>query len=327
MNSLKQLPKIELHLHLDGSVDLNIASKITNRSIKDLKKEMQVKESCQSLTDYLKSFKLPLEMMQTKENIEMISTALAQNLKEDNVIYAEIRFAPNLHTQKELSLNEIVESVLNGLKKIDIKTNLILCCMRNNTIEQNKQIIDLAKDWKNKGVVAIDLAGDEANYQTKNFKELFEYAKQLNIPYTIHAGEADHVSSVEAAINFGAKRIGHGIHIIENEKLMNLAISNKILLEVCPTSNVQTLAVPNLNEHPIKKLFKKNIPICINTDNRTVSNITLTEEYQKLKNTFNFTTENFIKMNINAINASFLSNDEKETLKKQYQNKLEQQKI
>lgn len=313
--NFKTFPKIELHVHLDGSIDLNTASSLTGIPIERLKKELQITDHCQSLKEYLTKFKLPLEIMQTKENIEQIATALAKNLKEDGVIYAEIRFAPNLHTKQGLTKKQVVDAVLKGLKKVNIKTNLLLCCMRNDTIESNKKIIDLAQIYH----IAIDLAGDEANYQTEKFSQLFIYAKEKNVPFTIHAGEADGPSSIASALKFGAKRIGHGIHIIENQELMKQAIKNKILLEVCPTSNIQTASAPSYETHPIKQLHENHLQICINTDNRTVSNITLTEEYQKLHTVFHFTKQDFINMNYNAIEASFLTEKEKNELKEKYQ--------
>lgn len=319
--NIKDLPKVELHLHLDGSVDIDIAKKFTNKTKNELINEMIANDKCNNLNDYLTKFSLPVSIMQTKEQLYEISKNLIKQLKEDNVIYAEVRFAPNKHIEK-LTLNEVIDSVLLGLKNNDVKTNLILCMMRDSNVEDNLKIIDLAKEYQDRGVVAIDLAGAESIYKTKDFKILFDYAKRLNIPFTIHAGEADGIESINSAIEFGAQRIGHGIRAIEDSSTIKTINQKNIILEICPTSNIQTNVVSTYKEHPIKILKENNILISINTDNRTVSNITLCEEYKKLKNTFNFSIDDFIEMNINAIKYSFMSEIEKKELIHEYINKL-----
>lgn len=309
---IKNLKKIELHLHLDGSVRVSTAEELLQKN--NLKKDMTISNDTNSLTDYLTKFDLPIKLMQTKENLTRISKELIEDLINDNVIYAEIRFAPNLHIRKGLVLDDVIDSVLEGIKHDSIKTNLILCMMRGASYEENKKIIDLAKKYLNKGVCAIDLAGDEKKYPTCLYGELFKYAKELNIPFTIHAGEAGTTKDIEDAIHYGATRIGHGIKAIENEDIINKLVKNNIALEICPTSNVQTCNVETYSLHPIKKLKDKNVLVTINTDNRTVSNVTLNEEYQLLKQNFHFTTKDFEEMNINAVKTSFLNQEEKEKL-------------
>ena len=309
---LKSLPKVELHLHLDGSVRESTASEILGV---DVSNKMQV-NNCKSLSDYLSKFEIPLIVMQSKENLERISYELAVDLKKDNVIYAEIRFCPILHTKNGLSLEEVIDSVLKGLKKVEIKTNLILCMMRNFEEDENKKIIYLAKKYLNKGVVGIDLAGDESKYKTQNYEHLFDLVKQNNIPFTIHAGEADDYNSVLSAIKFGAKRIGHGVKSVDSIEAIQKIINENVTLEVCPTSNVDTCIVNVYKNHPIKKLYDLGVKITVNTDNNTVSNIDLTGEYEKLLLTFNFTEKDFLNFNMNAIDSAFLTNEEKEELKK-----------
>ena len=296
------IKKIELHLHLDGSIREETANEILGK-----KCNLKAKDKCEDLNEYLEKFEIPSIILQTKENLERVAYELALDLKKDNVIYAEIRFAPLKHLNGGLSLDEVITSVLNGLSKVDIETNLILCMMRNDSFNDNKKVIDLAHKYG----FPIDLAGAEAIYKTKDFKELFKYAKSINVPFTIHAGEADGYESIKAAIDFGASRLGHGIKIIDYPDLINEAKEKGITLEVCPTSNVQTNAVNILKDHPIKKLYDMNVNVCINTDIRTVSNITLEDEYNKLKETFNFTNEDFLKMNLMAIEASFAQDKEK----------------
>ena len=319
IEEIQNMPKIELHLHLDGSVNLDLASKLSNLPLETIKEKMVAKDKCQNLTEYLTKFDFPISLMQTKENLIKIAKTLIQDLENDNVIYAEIRFAPMQHINKGLSLDEIILAILEGLKSEEVKTNLILCLMRNHDYETNLNVINLAEKYLNKGVCAIDLAGDEIKYDINNFQKLFKTAKEKHIPFTIHAGETSSSTAVITAINYGAKRIGHGIKVVNDKQAKELIRQKDILLEVCPTSNVQTNVIDTYSHHPILNFYKKNIPVSINTDNRTVSNITLTEEYIKLYKNFNFTLNDFKQMNIMAINHAFITKEEKEDLLKKIQ--------
>lgn len=315
INEIKKLKKVELHLHLDGSVESKTISDIANIPLKDLESKMIASEKCENLSEYLTKFDTPLEYMQTKENLTLITKELIDYLENQNVIYTEIRFAPMFHTKKGLSYEEVVEAVLEGLKlNKKVKTNLILCMMRGMPIENNLKTIEVTHKYLNKGVCAIDLAGAEDKYPLSEYIDLFKIASEKNIPFTIHAGENGTYKEIELAIKLGAKRIGHGIHSYESEKLQQELKAKNILLEVCPTSNIQTNSIDIYQNHPIYDLYQKGLKICINTDNKTVSNISLNDEYLKLSNTFNFNIEDFKQMNINAIEGSFLSQEEKELL-------------
>lgn len=316
---LIKLPKVELHLHLDGSLSPELASQLAGDNIDEIKKKMIAPAKCQNLSEYLTKFDFPGSLMQTKENLTLISKELINSLSKQNIIYAEIRFAPMFHINKGLTYEEVIEAVLKGLKSNNnIKTNLILCMMRGMPKENNLKTIEIAEKYLNRGVCALDLAGAEDKYPIDEYLELFTIAKTKGIPFTIHAGENGGAEEVKKAINIGAKRIGHGIHSIESDEVINLIKEKNILLEICPTSNVQTNTVKNYQDHPIQKLYNLNIPLCINTDNTTVSNISLTEEYLKILSHFNFTLDDYKKMNINALNSSFLQQDEKEELLKYY---------
>lgn len=323
IEKLKNMPKVELHLHLDGSIPIDLASKLSHLNKENLEKQMIAPTKCKNLSEYLTKFDLPIQLMQTEENLTQIASNLVDKLEQENVIYAEIRFAPNFHTKKGLSLEKVVDSVLKGLaQNKKIKTNLILCMMRGASKEENKKVIDLAEKYLNKGVCAIDLAGAEDKYPLQEYLPLFSLAKEKNIPFTIHAGENGNASEVEKAIKVGAKRIGHGIHSIYDAKVLDLIKEKDILLEICPTSNVQTNAIDTYANHPIRKLYQHHIALSINTDNRTVSNISLTEEYQKLYKTFSFSLNDYQEMNQNAILHSFLSDEEKEELLKKLVNNI-----
>lgn len=313
--NLKNIPKVELHLHLDGSVRLDTASKLTGKSIEEVRSLMIAKEKCHDLNEYLTKFNLANEIMQSQENLTRIAKELVEDLKKDNVIYAEVRFAPLLHTKKGLTGEKVIEAVLLGLKDEDLKVNLILCMMRQFSFEDNLKTIELASKYLDKGVVAIDLAGAEALYPTASFEKLFQIAKDKNIPFTIHAGEADGKDSILSAINFKTKRIGHGVRCIEDNETLNIIKKNNITLEVCPTSNIQTGIFENYYDHPIKKLYDMNVLVTINVDNMTVSNIDLTQEYEKLVKIFNLNIEDLKKINLNAIDAAFLTDKEKQFYK------------
>lgn len=310
--NFKLVPKVELHLHLDGSVDIKTVCDLTGKSVKEVKEEMVASDKCSNLNEYLTKFSLANDIMQTKENIFRVTKELITKLKDDNVIYAEVRFCPLFHLKEGLTQEEVVETVISSLKDNNIKVNLILCMMRNLSFLENKKIIELAYKYLNKGVVALDLAGSESLYKTEDFEELFKIAQSYNIPFTIHAGEADGKNSILKAISFNTKRLGHGIRCIEDMDIVKLIKDKDITLEVCPTSNIQTNIYQDYQSHPIKKLYDLGVLVTINTDNRTVSNITLTEEYQKLNKTFGFNVSDFKRMNINAIKAAFLSEIEKE---------------
>lgn len=309
--NFKSIPKIELHLHLDGSVDIKTVCDLTGKNIKDVKELMIASDKCSNLNEYLTKFSLANDVMQSKDNISRITKELITKLKDDNVIYAEVRFCPLFHLKEGLTKEEVVETVISSLKDDDIKINLILCMMRNLSFLENKKIVELAYKYLNKGVVALDLAGSESLYKTEEFEQLFKIAQNYNIPFTIHAGEADDKKGILKAISFKTKRLGHGVRCIEDMETVKLIKDKEITLEVCPTSNIQTNIYQNYQSHPIKQLYEFGVLVTINTDNRTVSNISLTEEYQKLNKTFGFNIADFKKMNINAINAAFLSEVEK----------------
>ena len=319
IEEIKKLPKIELHLHLDGSISLELASILSGLSYEEVKVKMVAPDKCENLSDYLTRFDFPISLMQTKENLRLVAEDLVNRLVSQNVVYAEVRFAPMFHTREGLSYEEIVESVLSGLKtNSNIKVNLILCMMRGMSKEDNFRTIEVAEKYLNKGVCAIDLAGAEDKYPLDDYLELFEIVKEKGIPFTIHAGENGGADEVAKAIKVGATRIGHGIHSIQSKEVLDLIKEKNVLLEICPTSNVQTNAIGYYHEHPIWSLYKQGILVCVNTDNSTVSNISISNEYVKLNNNFNFTLYDYKNMNISAVKSSFISLEEKEDLINKY---------
>ena len=313
-DSLLKMPKVELHLHFDGGVDIDLLAKFSNLSRDEvIKKTVSLNDD--TLSDYLKHFDFVKEFLQTKENLKLASLTLGENLKQENVIYAEIRFDPLDYTNHGLTPHEVIDTIIEGLSESNLKFNLILCMRRGKDISYNKKIIELANDYLKGGVVAVDLVGDEEHFPFTDYEYLFKICKYANIPVTIHAGETNK-RDIKNVVSY-TKRIGHGIKIYDDNELISLIKENNILLEVCPNSNIDTKNILDYASHPIRKLYEKGVEVCINTDNRVVSNITLCEEYLNLVKYLNFNYDELKQMNLNAINYAFISEDEKENLRKQ----------
>lgn len=315
IDALNKLPKVELHLHLDGSLNIEKISKKYGIDYGKLREKMTADAKCENLNDYLTKFDYPISIMQTKKEIEDAVIDLLEELKKQNVIYAEIRFAPQFHTKKGLTQEEVIQSVLEAREKVDIKSNFILCFMRgNDNMNDNYETLLLAKKYLGQGVCALDLAGAEGIYPTENYRKLFEEVNKYSIPFTIHAGEASGYDSIKSAISFGAKRIGHGVKCADYPELIEEIKSKNITLEVCPTSNIQTCICDSYINHPISKLYNMGILTTINTDNMTVSNTTLVNEYIHLMEEAHLKLEDIIRMNKNSIDAAFISSEEKQKL-------------
>ncbi|GAB6100131.1 adenosine deaminase [Halanaerocella petrolearia] len=323
---IKALPKTELHLHLDGSLRpetvLDLAKKegikLPATNNRELQQYLKVSDDCNSLNEYLTKFELPQKVMQNERALTRIAYELAEDAVQDNVRYVEVRFAPLLLTDN-LTKEQVIESILAGLDKAEndykIQANLILCCMRNHTPAENVKVAQLAVDYLDRGVVGLDLAGDEANFPPEDHKEAFQLAKEAGLHRTVHAGEAAGADSVRKAINFlDAERIGHGVRSKEDLSILNLLKDEIISLEICPTSNLQTGIVSNIKEHPVAEYYDLGIPVTINTDNRTVSDLTLSKEYLNLYNNFFFDLADIKELILNGVRAAFISKDEKERL-------------
>lgn len=327
---IRELPKTELHLHLDGSLRLETVIELAQKAgIElpavnkwELKDHLQVEEKCEDLGEYLEKFELPIKIMQSKEALTRVAYELAEDVAKENVKYLEIRFAPLLLTEK-LEKEEVVKAVLAGLKQAekdyDLQANVILCCMRNQDPSKSVEVAQLATDYLGKGVVGLDLAGDEANFPPEEHEKAFQLAKGAGLHRTVHAGEVSGAESVRKAIDFlGAERIGHGIRTKEDQETLEIIQDKKISLEICPTSNLHTNVVSDLIEHPLKEYYELGVPVTINTDNRTVSNVTLSEEYLNLYKFCGLKLEDIKKIILNGIKAAFISEAEKEKLVKKF---------
>ena len=314
---------IDLHLHLDGSLskeDYIYLAKLNNYDLtqEELNNRF-VSIDCPSLKEYLKCFDLPLKLLQTKESIEYAFYSLSNRLYDLGFLYAEIRFAPGLHLNNDLTMEEVVSSAVNGVKKAlinkqNFNINIILCLMRHFSLSLNMKTVEVAHKFKNDKVVAIDLAGDESLTPASSFKSCFELAKKYDINITIHAGEATGSEEVSDAINLGAKRIGHGVHYELNDYNVSLAKDKKIGFEVCPTSNIQTKSIKSYKDNPILEFLRKNVLVTLNSDNMTVSNTDVYKEFAHLMNDTDISKDEMLKLLFNAAEMSFISKQEKEKL-------------
>ena len=317
---------VELHLHLDGSITLDIAKKLAQlQNIKlpyvddeDLENHLSVPGECVDLNQFLEMFALPLSLMQTPKGLREAVRLVADNIYSQGVIYAEIRFAPQLHQDYGMSQEDAIKAALDGIKKTKLKVNLILCLMRGkNKIKENELTLELAHKYlvKDGGVVALDLAGDEAGFKTSDYKEIFLRAKYYKIPFTIHAGEADGADSVKVAIEFGASRIGHGVRSFEDPKVVEMIKNKGITLEMCPTSNRQTHAVDDMTKYPFRQYLEQGIKVTLNTDDMGIERTTLPLEFEYMEKNFNLNYEEEKIILLNAVNAAFTTNEIKESLK------------
>ena len=323
------LPKIELHCHLDGSLRpktiIEIAEKegihLNYKNIDEIKEAVTVPLDCKSLDEYLKAFEIPNLVMQSKESLRRITFELYEDAAEENVKYMEVRFAPLLHTLKGLTVEEIIESVIEGMKdaegKYDIKGNIILGCMRFMSAKKAFEVVEEGKKFLGKGVVAIDLCASEVEGFCQKFVEPIKLAREYGYRVTIHAGETGIGKNVLEAVELlGAERIGHGVYIRNCEEAYKIVKEKNITLEMCPTSNVQTKAVSSFSDHPIYDFYKDGIKVTLNTDNRTVSNTNMTKEIEITANEFGIDYEDYKKIYYNSVEASFAEEDIKERLKR-----------
>jgi len=328
MTNLKKLPKVELHCHLDGSVRpetiLELAQNdgidLPTYNLEDLKPYLQVPDDCPSLKVYLERFSLPNAVMQTTANIYRITSELLEDAAADGVKYIEIRFAPRLHMSGGLNFDQIVESVLKAIneapEKYEIHANLILCCMRHEDVKYSIEVVEAGRKYIGKGVVAVDLAGNEHDFPPELHKDAFDLAKEYGYHITIHAGETGIGENVEKSIQIlHAERIGHGLFCKDVKTSYDLVKSQQIPLEICPISNLHTKAVATYGDHPIGMFYKDGLFVTINTDNMTVSNITQTGEYEHLNKYFDFNEDIFKEIYLKGVEAAFASNDVKKYLR------------
>lgn len=318
------LPKTDLHVHLDGSLRLKTIIDLAKEFKVDLpcydeeglKKLVCVGNTVSDLVEYLRAFEITTKVMQDKDALMRTAYELAEDNARENVLYMEVRFAPILHVRRGLKLSEIVDSVLEGLemaeKDYGIKSGLILCAMRHLPPQTSVEIAELCLAYKNRGVVGFDLAGAEEDYPPKAHREAFFMILNNNLNCTVHAGEAYGPESIHQAIHYcGAHRIGHGTRLKENGDIFNYVNDHRIPLEICLKSNVQTKTVSSIDKHPFKFYYEYGLRVTLNTDNRLVSETTVTDEYLLAASTFGYTMENLHDLVINGFKSAFMTQKKK----------------
>ena len=310
MKKYESLKKVDLHCHLDGSLNLDKVSKWTRKNVGEVEKSLRLQRRGDK-EHYRECLTYPKTLLQTKMRLKDAAEQLCKDLQSDYVVYAEIRLDPAAHTSKGLSFNEVVEAVLEGIKASTLRAKLILCMKRDREFEENKLIVDLAKKYLKKGVAAVDLIGDELLYPTRSFAELFAYAKDCGVPFVLHVGETGTALDIDEAISFGASRIGHGVKAITSFETMESLKENDIPLEICLSSNLDSGLFEKSADHPVMRLVDSGVGVVICTDNRTLSNTSLTDEYNTLNRVFGFTINEFTTMNRLAVDHAFLSEKEK----------------
>lgn len=314
------LPKVELHLHLDCSLSYKAVSRLAPAITRaEYNTEFIAPAQCSSLADFLLRAPRGFQLMQTREALELVVEDLFEQLISDNVLYAEIRFAPLLHIERGLTPEEVITAVVRATERsiavTGIQTRLILCTLRHFSPEQSLQTAQLVHQFRGSHVVALDIAGDEAGHSIEAHIPAFQFAIEHGLARTAHAGEACGAASVwETLRAFQPTRIGHGVRSVEDPSLVEHLRTNRIHLEVCPTSNVQTRCSATYADHPVDSLFRSGVSLGISTDTRTITNITLEEEYTRLREHFAWTDADFLACNREALLAAFLSEHERRSL-------------
>ncbi len=319
LSLFERLPKTDLHVHLDGSLRVETILELAARDkialpandVDGLRKAMNVGAMTGSLVEYLKAFDVTLRVMQTEEALTRIAYELAEDAAKENVRYMEVRYAPMLHTRNGLRLTTVVESVLTGLRAAEkdhgIESNVIVCGIRNISPESSLEMAQLAVAYKNRGVVAFDLAGAEYDHPAKHHRDSFQLVRDNNINVTIHAGEAYGPESIAQAIHVcGAHRIGHGCRLREDGDLLHYVNDHRIALECCPSSNVQTGAVRDLASHPLKLYYDLGLRVTVNTDNRLVTDTTVSKELWLTHTQMGFSLSDIKHILLNGMKAAFL---------------------
>ncbi len=334
-NIIRSVPKVQLHDHLDGGLRpetiIEIASDINYKKLPTKDPEELANwffrgANKGNLVEYLQGFNHTCAVMQTKDALERVAYEMMEDVHKDGVCYIETRFAPILHINKGLYPEEIVSAVLKGLEKgkndFNVGYGLILCSLRN--MENALEIAELAVNFRNQGVVGYDLAGEEGGYPPKKHIDAFHFIQRENFNITIHAGEAFGKESIWQAIQYcGAHRIGHATRLLEDivtdadgnflalGDLAQYVLDKRLPLEICLISNVHTGAVKKIEDHPFIKLFNHKYRVFLNTDNRLMSDTTITKEYVTASELFGITLDDVEKLNLNAMKSAFIPHSER----------------
>lgn len=335
LEAIQRLPKTDLHVHLDGSLRLATILDLASRDgitlpasdPEGLARAMHCGENTGSLVEYLKAFDITLRVLQTEEALHRAAYELAADAAAENVRYMEVRYAPMLHTRRGLPLTRVVEAVLAGLRAAEtdhgIRSNVIICGIRNISAESSLEMAQLAVAYKGRGVIGFDLAGAEYDHPAKHHREAFQLIRNNNINCTIHAGEAYGPESVKQAIHVcGAHRIGHGCRLREDGDLLHYVNDHRIALECCPSSNVQTGAVKDLSSHPLKLYYDLGLRVTVNTDNRLITDTTVSKELYLVHQHMGFTLKDLKQVVLNGFKSAFLPFHERRAMLREINGEL-----
>lgn len=315
-----KLPKVELHLHLDCSLSYEVVSRIDpSITLEEYRSKFIAPAKCVDLTELLACAPSSYPLMQTEEQLRLVTFDLFEQLRRDNVIYAEMRFAPLLHTERGLSPRQVVASVeaatAEAVRSYGIEARIILCTLRYYSEAQSIETVKLVEEFRGTYVAGFDIAADKPGNVIDAHIPAFRYARDKGIPFTAHAGETRGPVIVwDTLKHFGPSRIGHGVRGIEDPALVEHLRQQQIHLEVCPSCNVQSDIFDTYADHPIDTFYRAGIPLSVNTDARTLVNVTLNQEYEKLHQTFGWDTKDFLQCNTNALNAAFVPDDVRDQL-------------
>jgi len=318
---LHELPKIELHVHLDGSLRPETVRKLAKRLPAD-RKFPRGFDPCKAvippkrgtLLEYLKTFDVTAQLLQDARALERAARELCEDAASEHVIYIEIRFAPLLHTEAGLKPRDVVTAVLSGMHRVEadhpIRTGLILTALKQESTERSMEVAQLAAQFAGKGVVAFDLAGPERAYPPHLHRAAIDFVHAAGVHLTLHAGEACCPDQIKEALDLGTERIGHGVHLFEDPLTEARVLESGIPLEICPTSNLQTSAfIESYAAHPLKRYLDLGIPISINTDNRLMSQVNLTHEFEKIVEAFSLDRDVIRKILLDSADAAFCPAD------------------
>lgn len=314
-----KLPKVDLHVHLDGSLRMETIQELArkeglplgDKSLEELEGLIRPGHQHATLDEYLKGFDITLKVMQTDEALFRTAYELAEDASKENIEYMEVRYSPILHTRKKLSLAAILESVLAGLrdaeKDFGIRSGVIVSGIRNISPDVSLRLAELAVAFKNRGVVGFDLAGSEYNYPAKDHLQAFSLILSNNVNVTIHAGEAYGPESIHQALHYcGAHRVGHGTRLREDGDLLNYVNDHRIPLEICLSSNVQTGAVHSLEEHPFRFYHDLGLRVTLNTDNRMITDTTMTDEYFIAYEQYDLYPQDILDLVMGGVKSAFI---------------------
>jgi adenosine deaminase len=325
---LERLPKTDLHVHLDGSLRPETIDDLAERddvdlpfdTVDDIRRFFVEDLPERDLVAYLERFDVTTSVMQTPEALERIAFELVEDAARENVWYMEVRYAPILSTKRGLSPRQVVDAIERGLRRGQetyprTRAHQIICGLRHFEPERAVRMAALAVEYKDRGVLAFDLAGAEKDNPAKRFREAFYLVRHANLNVTVHAGEAYGSESIHQALHWaGAHRIGHGVRLREDPDLVEYVRDHRIPLEMCPTSNVQTGAVSSIDRHPIREYFERGLRVTVNTDNRLMSNTTMTNELALCCEHLGFDLEEIKKLILNGFKSAFLRYPERKAL-------------